>query len=357
MMDWPQNINQIPAWELTGPDRGITRTYRNKSTGEELRLVADLSRIVSRNGQDYETYLMFEQARGAGASPQIWGNVFSAGQPLLIWGASGSGKSSIAIDLAWSWILAEPNPEHLETIGPKVIEWPVRRPITDATVYDRGVLYLALDRPQQLLELIELKGPDKATDAYQRMAVRTGVSTVEEIERSLADMRYLPQEDGPGLVILDCLEAFGDPEKQETGAQLRKLTQMANTHDDDTGRERFELIIVHHANGSGARMAGHQTLDNLAGGIIQIKPGKYQENKHTRGIGIEDRRDKWFDMPSVSSDLLAALEGGATAKEASERLGDGSDAGRQRALRRLNKLADEGLVKVEGDKPKRFFLA
>lgn len=159
--------------------------------------------------------------------PSVWGDgeqvAWAAGEPLLICGPPGAGKSTIAGQLV------------LARLGlvPKVLGLPV-------AVDGRRVLYVAADRPAQIARSFARMVREEHREVLaEELVVWRGPlpHDLASRPRTLIDMA---RRAGAGLVVLDSLKDVAvDLTKDETGSRLNLAFQM-------TVAAGVELVGLHH---------------------------------------------------------------------------------------------------------------
>lgn len=150
--------------------------------------------------------------------PAIWGQdsevLWAAGEPLLITGPPGVGKTTLTGQLVRARLGAAPNPE--------VLGWPVEPDI-------RGkVLYLASDRPQQIRRaLARCFTEDDRELLDERLTIWSGPPP-GDLAKDTSTLTRLAQQAGATTVVLDSLKdmAIGLSD-DEVGAGLNQAMQLA----------------------------------------------------------------------------------------------------------------------------------
>lgn len=159
--------------------------------------------------------------------PAVWGEgedvAWATGEPLLICGPPGTGKSTIAGQL----VLARLG------LAPKVLGMPVAPD-------DRRVLYIAADRPAQIARsFARMVGDEHREVLSDRLVVWRGPlpHDLAGQPRLLVDMA---RRAGAGLVVIDSLkDVAADLTKDETGSRLNMAFQL-------TVAAGIDLAGLHH---------------------------------------------------------------------------------------------------------------
>ena len=275
---------------------------------------------------------------GSPQMPAVWGDgdriAWASGEPLMIYGPEGVGKSTIAQQLALS----------LAGIRPPTFLGMTVRPCAGR------VLYLALDRPKQIRRsLARMADWEISPSGSERLYIRHGALGIDLVEDP-AGLWLLAEAEGATTVIVDSLkDILPDLSKDESGNAF----QWAAGHVIDAG---IELLVLHHPTKSvtGKSLAdsyGSRWLTAATGSVLSISgtPGASTVKLNHLKQPIEDigTLNLWHDHRRGittlrgSGDLSAirATHGPLVAKEAAGlQFGDTSPDAVERARRALEKL-------------------
>lgn len=180
--------------------------------------------------------------------PAVWGNsdsvLWAEGEPLMIYGPDGVGKTSIAQQLVL----------HLCGIRRDVLlGLPVRRA-------DRPVLYLACDRPRQARRsLYRMIPKEQHADLRGRLLIWEGPLpfSIPATPRALLDFCLLHEA---GTIVIDSLKDVAvELTKPDTALKVNQAFQYLNANG-------VELAILHHPRKDPAGMpAKPKTLEDVYG--------------------------------------------------------------------------------------------
>lgn len=166
----------------------------------------------------------------------LWGEgdqiLWAAGEPLLICGGDGVGKTSIAQQVAIAMVK-----------GGSVLGYPVSR-------VDRPVLYIAADRPKQARRSLgRMVKPEDYELLEQMLYVHTGHFSIKEITSAAGGV-------GAGTIFVDTLGAVvHNPGSDESGLEIYHSLQEACGVGVD-------VCLIHHARKRGEQWRG---LDEVYG--------------------------------------------------------------------------------------------
>lgn len=180
--------------------------------------------------------------------PAIWGHdsevLWAAGEPLLITGPPGVGKTTLTGQLVRARLGATPDPH--------VLGWPVE-PDT------RGkVLYLASDRPQQIRRALARCFTEHDRPLLdERLTIWSGPPP-SDLAKDTSTLTRLAQQAGATTVILDSLKdmAIGLSD-DEVGAGLNQAMQLALA-------DGIDVLALHHQR-KGTDGKRPKTLEDLYG--------------------------------------------------------------------------------------------
>lgn len=289
----------------------------------------------------------------------VWGRgqevLWAEGEALTIVGGQGVGKTTVAQQIALGRCGFE---EFAEVLG--------------MPVHDSGgrVLYLAMDRPRQAARSFRrMVGEAWRDQLDQRLVVWQG-PPLADLARNPRDLAGYAQRAEADTIVVDSIKdaALGLSD-DEVGAGYNRARQFAL-------RAGVEVVELHHNRKAqqGAKAApsidevyGSTWITSGSGSVVLLAgaPGDPIVNLHhlkqpSEEVGplkvIHDHDTGtskiWHQADLVA--LAAASPDGIVARDAARALNDGQDpdhATRERARRRLDKLANQGLLVVldEGD--------
>lgn len=296
--------------------------------------------------------------------PTIWGDgdevLWAAGQSLFITGPTGVGKSTLMIQLVAARLGLQGAVLGYET-----------------AMTESRVLYLAMDRPAQILRLFKRR----FTDPQDRDALESDLRVWRgPLERDLAQdpglLTRLAHEACADTVIIDSLkDATAELSTDEAGGGINRALQTALA-------EGIEVAVLHHQRKGtqGAKpksiedMHGNSAFKNGAGSVLLLwgaagdsevelvhlkqpvmEVGPLQViHDHSTGVSTVARK------PSDPLQVLKTTPGGATAEMLAQRdSGRDTPTGNQirKAERKLDALVTKRLaLKREGEdgKPARY---
>jgi replicative DNA helicase len=291
-----------------------------------------------------------------GDTPAVWGReddvLWSAGEPLLIVGPDGVGKTTLAHSLVLG----------LLELRPTILGFPV-------APADRGVLYVQADRPKQgaraFWRMVREEGPSTHGRLKEALLVWRGPPPFN-LSREPERLAQWAEAVGASVIVLDSLGfVVPDMSKDETGSGVaaafahcaaRGIELLALTHgrkaQADNRRPR-ELSDVYGSRWITSACGSVLSLWGNAGDpVLELRHLK-QPNSEVGPLMVElDRERGEFSVVS-GSDLLGALRAagnGLTAQEAG-RLMDAATpkAAEVKARRRLDAYVRKGLAhKREG---------
>ncbi|QLQ10955.1 MAG: AAA family ATPase [Nocardioidaceae bacterium] len=294
-------------------------------------------------------------------SPEpLWGAgdevLWADGEALIIAGGQGLGKTTIAQQLALGRCGFD---EYAELLG-----FPIAPGIG-------RVLYLAMDRPRQAARSFRrMVGASWRTELDERLVVWQGPPPTD-LAKTPSMLRVLCQHAQADTVIVDSLKdaAIGLTD-DEVGAGYNRARQMAIT-------AGVQVIELHHQRKAQQGTRGTVTVDDLYGStwlpsgagsvlILTGAPGDpivglshvKQPATEVGPLKVIHDHDTGRSQVWQGADLLAAVQaapGGLTALEAAGLIFESeqpSAAEREKARRRLDKLAKDDLIRVlvEGDR-------
>lgn len=291
--------------------------------------------------------------------PAVWGNgeevLWSQGEPLILAGPPGVGKTTIAQQLALA--RAGVAPPDLAVLGYLVTPDPGRR-----------TLYVAADRPRQAVRSMRrMVAPYMRADLADRLLIWQGAFDLDRPEELIPWLL----EQGVGTIVLDSIkDVAGDVSDGKVGAAFNRATQAIVAAD-------IEVLSLHHNRKGQDGNRNPRRLDDLygsqwlaagAGSVVSLwgeAGDTVVELRHLKQpaetVGpLTVTHDHAHGVSTVSegADPLAALASmpeGAGAKEIAAAMFGTADPDRnqiQRARRRLDKLAKQGQIdRHGGDSP------
>lgn len=298
----------------------------------------------------------------------LWGDSFAdrillpRGESLGIVAREGCGKSTIAAQIARA-ALGGVNP--IDGQPWKVLGYPIE-PLPD----DEHVVYLALDRPRQLVGLLRPMFEDQPASVRSRL-ITVRAPALEAVKAGRAHfLEWLAKQlDGrkPGLIVVDSLkDVMVNLSSAEEAGQWHAIRTSL------TGELDCSVIELHHMkkkpeDAGNDAVFGSALISAGLGSIIQIhgRPGDdtfLVEQTKMPAVQIEPLRIKhhygkgddglwWTEISgSVTDDLetaMMAMAGeGFTTADLVDRIEDGrKPAARKRAIEReIAKLAEAGKV-------------
>ncbi len=283
---------------------------------------------------------------GVSASQVLW----PEGEPLVIAGAVGAGKTTLAANLLAAMLGDD---------GEEVLGYPVA-PIGDA----RRVLYLAMDRPQQIARAL------RRTVPIERLRGRVNVwpgPPFEDLASSRDALLRLCRAADADVVIIDSLkDAVLRLADDETAAKWNRALQAATTAGIDS-------IVLHHMRKEGVEKRESASLDDVygsrwitagAGSVLYLGAQRngVQRLKHLkppaeRVATLHLERDdaagtfSVVERPEVDARIIEFLStnaSGVVASIAAHLYMTPTDADRKRTLRALTKLVERGVITKEG---------
>jgi DNA polymerase III delta prime subunit len=276
--------------------------------------------------------------------------LWAEGEPLLICGPPGVGKTTIAGQLVWARL----------GLLPDLLGYPV-------TPTSSKVLYLAMDRPRQIQRAFgRLARPEHRDVLNERLMVRPGPPP-KDMAKHPELLAYMANAAGADTIIVDSLkDAAVGLSDDEVGAGLNRAIQTVMA-------EGIELAALHHQR-KGVNGTKPKTLEDLygstwiaagAGSVVLLwgQPGDaIVELVHLKQPGavigpLKIEHDHSTGRSSVSEgfDLLAYLRGQprpVTARDAAHaRHAEQPSANQEAAMRgALGRLVKKGLaVKTEAE--------
>lgn len=287
--------------------------------------------------------------------PAIWGSgesvLWASGEALTICGPAGVGKTTLTGQIV-----------RARLVGGEVLGYPVEPTTT-------RVLYLAMDRPRQIARALRrtLGNIDRAT-LEQRLVVWPG-PPIADVAAHPETLIGLVQLAGADTVVIDSIkDAAVGLSSDEVGAGYNRARQMCIA-------AGIEVIEQHHMIKKGENGSAPNTLADLYGSVwIGAGAGSVINLHGVAGDPIVSMRHLKTPAEEVGpyrlihdhdagttaiyhqSDLvaIARLSGGRgiTAKDAASAVEEKDNPSRsdiEKARRRLDKLADQGLLeRVEG---------
>jgi len=294
--------------------------------------------------------------------PSVWGAgtevLWAQGEPLMICGPQGVGKSTIAQQLVLS---------RLGVLDLYVLGYPVT-----AADPGRRVLYIAADRPNQIARSMR-----RMVRPRDRQALIDGLTVWRgplpfDITQDPGKLLSMAAACGAGTVVIDSLKDVAMPLIDDrVGSAVNRALQLMIA-------EGIEVLTLHHQRkgtadnkkpaklqdvyGSVWITAGHGSIAVLWGEpgdpvieLIHVKQPADQvgplELTHDHAAGVTQVHER----PTARALIAAATNGGITVADAATRLyGPNPDRNAvQKARRKLDDLVRQGIaVKVEGETPK-----
>jgi replicative DNA helicase len=294
------------------------------------------------------------------AAPAVWGEdkslLWAAGEPFMIFAPEGTGKTTLAGQLA----LKRAGLRHPDLIGLPV------------TPDDRPVLYLALDRPAQVARSFRrMVGEDDRDALEERLLIHRGPLPFDVTAKPDRLAAWAAEADC-GTVMVDSLKDLApDIAKDETGSRLN----IAFQHVVAAG---IELGVLHHPRKGQAENKRPNTIDDVYGSrwlsagmgsvvVLWGSPGDpIVDFRHLKTPADEygphavihdhDKGETTLHQPADLWQLVhdSAARGGVTATEAARHLFGAPEPNRnetEKARRRLERLHDEGKIgRNKGDR-------
>jgi replicative DNA helicase len=283
----------------------------------------------------------------------LWGegqqSLWARGESLIIAGPSGVGKTTLMQQVVLARCgVGEPN----------VLGMPVKAPAR--------VLYLALDRPRQILRSMQRMVREEHRDLLNENLVVWEGPLPEPVTKNPLILRQLAEECGAEAIFVDSLkDVVYDLEKPESSAVYNAARQHCLAANIDIGE-------IHHTRKRSSTNGKPNKLDDLFGGgwltagagsVVMIwgeagdevvefshlkqvaeRLGPWKlEHDHTKG------RTKLVGKVDIL-ELLAVSSNGLTVRSVASALSNAlnpTDADQARAKRALRKLVDNGKVVVE----------
>jgi replicative DNA helicase len=293
--------------------------------------------------------------------PAVWGEgsevLWSAGEPMMICGPQGVGKSTIAQQL----ILARLGVRDRIVLGFAVAADPGRR-----------VLYVASDRPNQIAQsmrrMVSEEHRERLVDGLRVVRGPLVFDLTQEPEKLLA----LASDCGAGTVLIDSLKDIAmSLSEDRVGGTVNRALQLLVA-------EGIEVCSLHHQRkatsenkrprsladvyGSTWLTSGHGSvvllwgepgdavieLSHLKQPADEVGPLELVHDHHAGTTSVHER-------PTVRALVAAATDGGISVADAAVRLHGPSPSRNdiEKARRKLDSLVRQGeAVKVPGDGPK-----
>ncbi len=284
----------------------------------------------------------------AASAEPVWGRgsevLWAAGEPLLIVGPDGSGKTTLGL-----WLV-------LALMG--LTDELLRLPVVRA---DRRVGLIAADRPAQISRRLKqmVSQEEGEADLRERLLVHRGLLEFDLVEDPRALAGWASSR-GLSAVVLDSLgHVVSAPSKDEVGSAIAR----AVGHVMDAG---IELAILYHPRKatpenkkptSLADVYGSRWITAMAGSVLSLwgDPGDpIIELRHLKQpqaevgpfrIVVEAGGFLRVQEGTDPLELLRAALGGLTAKSLAEALYEGSARAQvEKARRRLQDLVSRGLA-------------
>ncbi|MDA8312750.1 MAG: AAA family ATPase [Actinomycetota bacterium] len=285
----------------------------------------------------------------------VWGSgedvLWAAGEPLLLVGPTGVGKTTLTVQLVAGRL----------GIIDEVLGWPVKPA-------DKPVLYLALDRPNQIRRAMRRVFDERHREVlHERLRVREGHLDFD-LGRVPEHLLELASACGAGTVVRDSLkDAAVKLSDDEAGGHVNRALQLCV-------RDGIDVLALHHQR-KGQSGAKPKSLEDVygstwitagAGSVILLwgKPGDLiVELRHLKQPAAEVgplkvEHDHAAGKSTVSGgcvDALAVLRSttnGITSVDLARWMFEcdtPDDNQRKKALRQLNRLVEDGkALKADG---------
>jgi replicative DNA helicase len=280
----------------------------------------------------------------------VWGHgddvLWPQGEPLMICGPQGVGKTTLAQQLALA---------RAGVLEPTLLGMPV-------TPDTRPVLYIAADRPAQAARSMRRMVDEQHRGALDRqLLVWRGPLPFNLVDDPMRLSRWVT-ELRVGTVVIDSLkdmavglseDAVGAAVNQALQAVVAREIEVADLHHQRKGQDGHKPRKLEDVYGSTWLTAGHGSVILLWGEAGD----PYVELRHLKQAAAEvgpltirhDHEHGRTVLPDAV-DVLDLAANGVTATEAAQVIYDTSSPNRnqrERARRRLEKLADAGTVRRE----------
>jgi hypothetical protein len=295
--------------------------------------------------------------------PAVWGSgddvLWASGEPLMICGPQGVGKTTLAQQLALA---------RAGVLEPELLGYPV-------AVDERPVLYIAADRPAQAARSMRRMVTDEQRGELDKrlLAWRGPLPfTITDDQRRFAD--WLTSL-GVGTVVIDSLkdmavglteDAIGAAVNMALQEVVARGIEVGNLHHQRKGQDGKRPKSLEDVYGSTWLTAGHGSVILLWGeaGDPYVSLSHLKQPASEVGpLDVQHDHNRGRSSLPGAVDLLDLAAKGVTVLDAASAIYDTSSPNRnqrERARRRLDKLTDAGRVRKvpgEGSNPGTYWLA